>query len=167
MQFIKILHMPAITSTRVSAVASLAAPYPAFNHGHTAPAFDLVESFSKFNLNGRRAKKIKKVSQLLQAPQPTDVITSTPTQIPIDGDNIEFDVERLADEISTMKISKPAKRLAQRQAPAVHPYKRPALTKSERILSSHGMAKRGTVSTPFTFVCTRLMPLLCSAGRAR
>jgi hypothetical protein len=158
--------MPATTSTRISAVASLAAPYPAFNHGHIASTVDLVEAFSKFSLNGRHVKKAKKASQLPQAPHPVEVIASTPTPTPF-SESPNLDVERLADEISTMKISKPPRRLAQRQAPAVHPYKRPALTKTEKILSSHGMAKQGTVSTPFTFVCTRLMPLLCSAGRAR
>jgi hypothetical protein len=154
--------MSAITSSRTSAVASVAEAYPALDLGDIASAKDLVKAFNNFKLDGGDVKKVKKAPQALHTPQPASVVASAPTRISIDVNNIDIDVKKLVDDLSAMEISKPARRLAQRQAPKAHPYRRPTLTKSEKILSSHGMAKKGTVCSLFPLCIHQLMPFLFS-----
>jgi len=136
--------MLATTSTRTSAVASLAEQYPELNLEDISCTNDLTKAFNKLGLNGSGIKKVKKVPQ---APQLAHAVASTPTRTSISNKTFNLDIERLADDISALKISKPARRLTKRQAPAAHPYRRPVLTRAEKVLSSHGLAKKGTVST--------------------
>jgi hypothetical protein len=147
MQSIKLLVMPAATFAGTSPVTSLAEPYPMLDFGDITSLGNLIKAFSIFDLNAGGVMNVNKAPHHSQAPQLGDVVASTPAQAPIDDKTFKVHVERLTDDMSAMDISKPARRSARCQAPKVHPYKRPALTKTEQILSSHGMAKKGAVST--------------------
>jgi hypothetical protein len=155
--------MLAITSTRASAVTSLAEQYPELDLEGISCTNNLTEAFNKLRLNGSGIKKVKKVPQ---APQLARVVASTPTRTSINDKTFNLDIERLADDISALQISKPARRLAKREAPAAHPYRRTVLTRAEKVLSSHELAKKGTVSTLLSSCAPLLMPLLCSAAGA-
>jgi hypothetical protein len=146
--------MPAITSARTTAVTPLAEPYPALDLANITSPSDLIQVFGIFNLNGSSVMDVNKALQRSQTPQQADVAASTPTQTPISDKTLNLHVEKLVDDMSAMDISKPARRPAMRQAPKAHPYKRPALTKTEKILSSHGMAKKGTVGSLSSYAYT-------------
>jgi hypothetical protein len=159
--------MPAITSARTTAVTPLAEPYPAFDLPNITSPSDLIQAFDIFKLDGSGVMDVTKAPQRSQPFQLADVVASTPTQTPINDKAFKLHVEKLVNDMSAMNISKPARRPAMRQAPKAHPYKRPALTKTESILSSHDMAKKGTVCPLFSLCIHQLTPFLCPAGRAR
>jgi hypothetical protein len=147
--------MSTITSAPTTAVASLADTYPAFDLGNITTTRDLIQAFSIFTLDGSGIRGINEAPQCSQTPQLADSVTSAHTQTP---KTFELDLEKLVDDISAIDISRPARKSAKRPTPQAHPYKRPALTKTEKILSSHGMVKKGTVSSLLDLWIHRLMP---------
>jgi hypothetical protein len=143
--------MPSTHHAHTSAIALKGKSTRILRSASKISANDLVESFSKMKIKERRAKIVKATPKAPQAPQPMEATSHIPvptqTQSPMNDRSTQIDVEKLADRISSLTISKPTRRAAKRPAAPAHPYGRPTQTKTEKILHSHGMVKRGAVST--------------------